>query len=191
MSSVKPLVYLGAPYNHADAAIMAIRAAAATYAAAALKARGWLVFSPLTHNQPLLHTGLVGPGWAAWAEFDRRMLAACDRLVVLLMPGWEFSAGLAAERDEASRLGIKIAKLHPASVPGLLESLGSRHGVTTLPQRDEVPPCTGHCASCDGADHHWDYCCDLDGAALELWSDSGCMRCKHCGGSRAVDALDE
>ena len=68
---------------------------------------GRLVYSPIVHSHPLSVLGLPGD-WPFWAEHNRAMLAACQPLVVLTLPGWEQSKGIAAEVALAAELEIPV-----------------------------------------------------------------------------------
>jgi hypothetical protein len=64
-----------------------------------------LVFSPLTYSIPLSHSH---KGWENWRKFDLEMLSRCDRVIVLKLPGWESSRGVAEEIARAKELGLPI-----------------------------------------------------------------------------------
>jgi len=48
-----------------------------------------------------------------WLGYDLKLLRHCDVLAVITLDGWEDSAGVRAEIDEAERLGIPIVFLAP------------------------------------------------------------------------------
>lgn len=106
------LSYLAAPYRHDDPNILRFRLLAVTYTAYEMINRGSMVFSPLTHNLPIDRVGFHGD-WTKWGPFDRLLLSRCDRLLVLTLPGWEESAGVACEIRWAEELGIPMEKIKP------------------------------------------------------------------------------
>ncbi len=101
------MIYVASPYSHPDAAVRTARYDAARRHAAQLVRDGRLAYSPIVHSHPLAELGLPGD-WSYWAEHNRRMLAACDAVVVLALPGWQESRGVAAEVAIASELGLPV-----------------------------------------------------------------------------------
>lgn len=105
------MTYLASPYSHPDPAVRAARYEQVCRHAARLLREGRLVYSPIVHSHPLAELGLPGD-WGFWAEHNRVMLAACTDLVVLALPGWDSSEGVAAETAYATRLGRPL-RLEP------------------------------------------------------------------------------
>lgn len=101
------IAYLAAPYTHNDSKVQQMRYDLVTRVAYNLIKEGILVYSPLTHNVPIDKLGLHGD-WLRWKEFDHGMLSRCDRLLVLKLPGWEISKGVAAEIAHAKEIGLPI-----------------------------------------------------------------------------------
>ena len=54
--------------------------------------------------------------FAYWREWNMRMLRACDRLAVLMLPGWEESRGVQAEITAAKAWGMPIEYLTPGDL---------------------------------------------------------------------------
>jgi nucleoside 2-deoxyribosyltransferase len=115
----RPTVYLAAPFSHPDPAVRKVRFDAACQTAAALIRSGIHVFSPLSHSCAIALYGLP-TAWSFWESFDRRMLAACDELVVLQLDGWRESRGVQAEIDLAIELDLPIRYLDPACIDEVL-----------------------------------------------------------------------
>lgn len=111
------LVYLATPYSHKDPEVRRQRVQLVTKVAAELTAQGICVFSPITHNDPLVATAKLPTGWDFWREHDSAFLRRCARLIVLQLPGWETSQGVTAEIELAKELGIPIDYI-PASAAG-------------------------------------------------------------------------
>lgn len=101
------VAYLACPYSHPDSKIKQQRHAIANRVVFDLMRRGILVYSPLTHNVPIDQLGIHG-NWMNWKDFDHEMVSRCDRLIVLKLPGWEESKGVAAEIARANEVGIPI-----------------------------------------------------------------------------------
>ncbi len=100
--------YLACPYAHSDRAVMEKRVQAATETAYTFFQRGISIFSPLTHNSPLVNMG-IGNGWEGkWEGFDLGMLGRAQKLYILTLPGWEDSRGVAEEIAYARKLSIPI-----------------------------------------------------------------------------------
>ena len=93
----KPRIYLAVPYSHHNPTWREFRVLAANLAAAALMRAGFVVFSPVSHSHPIsecLHDGQL---LSFWLEQDTPFLQICDATVILTLPGWKNSKGIAAE----------------------------------------------------------------------------------------------
>jgi nucleoside 2-deoxyribosyltransferase len=115
------MIYLASPYSHVDPAVREQRFTIATRVAAKLIRAGHQVFSPISHSHPIASNG-VPTDWTFWKAFDRRMLEACDELIVLMLDGWRESRGVQAEINLAIKLGKPIRYVspeHAASSPTL------------------------------------------------------------------------
>lgn len=108
------LTYICSPYNSPDPGIKHARFRAVCKVAAALMARGELVFSPIAHTHPIALAGSLPPDWGFWERYDRAMLEACGMVYVLMLPGWRESIGVQAEIKIAAELGIDVRYLEPA-----------------------------------------------------------------------------
>ncbi len=99
--------YLASPYSHADPLVREIRFQKAAWAASVLIRSGQVVFAPIPHSHPITKYGVPG-SWEYWAEFDKKLLAICEELVILTLDGWEQSTGIAAETAWAKELGKPV-----------------------------------------------------------------------------------
>ncbi len=115
------LGYLACPYSSPELLIRKKRFLAASWASAQLISQGTYVYSPLTHNVPLVQMGM-GNGWEKWQDFDSLMLSRCNKLILLKMPGWDVSAGVSAELEYARQLGMPIEEFE-APDEQILDSL--------------------------------------------------------------------
>jgi len=98
------LIYLASPYSHEDPDVRKWRFCRAVDAAAELMHDGYLVFSPIAHSHMIATRHDLPGDFAYWAEFDRRMVAACDEVWVLKIDGWAESVGVKAEIELAKGL---------------------------------------------------------------------------------------
>ena len=118
------LVYLASPYSHPDPIVRDERYRAVCQAVAAMLFAGQSVFSPIVYSHSLVAYG-APTDWLFWERYDREMLSRCDRLVVLMLPGWRESVGVQAEIQIAQKMGKPVMFLSPeeisVSVGGVLE----------------------------------------------------------------------
>ena len=114
------MIYLASPYSHSDPAVREQRNRVACQTAAALLRAGHATFSPIVHSHPLVEHGLPTE-WEFWQQVDRRFLAACDVVVVLMLDGWRESVGVQTEIRIARELGKPIRCVEPT----LTESAGT------------------------------------------------------------------
>ncbi len=106
------VVYLASPYSHPDVQVRDARFHAVCRVAAMLSAAGVLVYAPIAHGHAIALAGQLPTDFAYWEALDRAMLAACGRVVVVTLPGWENSVGVQAEIRIATAMGLPIRYLH-------------------------------------------------------------------------------
>lgn len=94
-------VYLGGPYTHRDPGVRAWRFKHLTAAAAYLLNRGFVVHSPITHGHVIASSHEVPESWEFWRRQSLGMLDQAAGLIVLPLPGWRKSVGLADEIEHA------------------------------------------------------------------------------------------
>jgi hypothetical protein len=100
--------YLAVPYTHPDFAVRESRYRSANECAAQLMVEDDLVvFSPISHSHPLSQFVGAAPH-NFWMRQCLPFLAHADELLVLRLPGWEHSRGVAEEIDIANKLGIPV-----------------------------------------------------------------------------------
>lgn len=105
--------YLSSPYSHPDPAIREARFHAACKAAAQLMAKGDLIFSPIAHSHSVeMASGKVNDG-AFWKRQDVPLLRHADKMIVLQLPGWVESKGIAWEIEMARSLNIPVEFMEP------------------------------------------------------------------------------
>lgn len=103
-------IYLAQPYSTNDPEVMAYRVEQAFKATAKLMGEGWRVFSPIVHTHEL--GKFVSPETAAkhdfWMEQDIALLRHAAHMVILDLPGWKESKGVAQEITVAELCQIPI-----------------------------------------------------------------------------------
>ena len=107
------MIYLASPYSHVDPAIREQRYLGALAALKKLLDQGRWTYSPIVHCHDLsIRFDLA---WDAkfWEQYDRHMIRSARTVIVLTLPGWDVSVGVAAERAYAERLGMSIEMMEP------------------------------------------------------------------------------
>ena len=120
------LMYLASPYAHPSAAVREARLEAARYVCGKMVDDGKIVMSPLVYLGELAYKGVHPP--QGWYAFDLQLLARCDEMLVLQLPGWEDSRGVMVEIAGAQTKGIpvRLMSLDEAGLPA--EILEGLHG---------------------------------------------------------------
>jgi hypothetical protein len=108
MENKKELVYLAVPYSHPRPEIREERFRAVNRVAAKLMGQGLHIFSPISHSHPISIEGNLPTNWEYWEAYDRAFLNASNKLIVLMLDGWDKSVGVAGEIAIAKELGIEI-----------------------------------------------------------------------------------
>lgn len=111
------IVYLACPYSHLDMAVRLERFDASTHAAAELIRRGMFVYSPITMTHPVdlvlaEEGGSMGSDY--WCDFDEAFMDVCAEMIILTIPGWEQSRGIAREKEHFASRGkpVRYLKRH-------------------------------------------------------------------------------
>jgi len=102
------LIYLASPYSHPDPAVRLQRFETVCKVAGDLMRNGHHIFSPIAHTHPIAVKGDLPLGFDYWEQFDRKVIAACGALWVVMMDGWRESKGVKAEIGIADELGIPV-----------------------------------------------------------------------------------
>ena len=105
------MIYLASPYSHDDPAVQEQRFQQVCRVAAAMMRDGQHVFSPIAHTHPIAQHGDLPGHWQYWEAFDRWFIERCEKVVVLMLPGWKESRGVQAEIRIAEELGIPVEYL--------------------------------------------------------------------------------
>ena len=102
------MIYLASPYTHPDPFVMEWRYLLAMRRMTELLRQGLYVYGPIVHNHELRKLGGLPPTWEFWQGYDFDMLNRCDRVEVLMLPGWQQSVGVTAEIRHAADLRIPV-----------------------------------------------------------------------------------
>ena len=82
---------------------------------------GVLVFSPVAHSHAIIEAfDDIAGRFKAWADFDMALLRPAIGLIVLELPGWDVSEGVAASVDLAMKLEKQIVYMVPGVLPAEL-----------------------------------------------------------------------
>ena len=100
-------IYLACPYAHPDESVRESRFNTVSRKAAELMNRGHVVFSPISHSVPI-DRYLESKGHEFWMAQDLPLLAVCDEMWVLALPGWDQSTGVNTEWEYAKSKGIPV-----------------------------------------------------------------------------------
>ena len=122
------LIYLASPYASPSAAVREARLEAVRFVCGKLVNEGKIVLSPMVYLGELAMRGVHPP--QGWYAFDLQLLARCDELLVLQLPGWEVSKGVLVEIAGAQTKGIpvRLMLLEEAGLPTeILEGLYEGH----------------------------------------------------------------
>lgn len=139
-------LYLASPYSHPDPLVRQERFIKACHAAGRLMKQGHSAFAPISHSHPVAEVmGERATDHAFWMAVDLPILARASKLVILTLPGWEDSKGIAEETNFAKANGIPIEYL---SEDGTVRRVGIVAPITgRLPSdaraRKSLPVATG------------------------------------------------
>jgi hypothetical protein len=88
-------------------------------AAASLMQQGYVVFSPIAHSHAVETNGMdkLETG-DFWLDQDLVVLSKCDKVIVLMLPGWEYSRGVKREVEFAKKNNIEVEYLTYESLIG-------------------------------------------------------------------------
>lgn len=109
------LVYLAAPYTHADPSVVSARMKTLCIVDAALMKQGVMTASPLLKHFLLEHSDLPGD-WNYWKDYAEVLLRKCDKMIVVMLAGWEESTGVTAEIQLCTQFDIPVEYLDPFSM---------------------------------------------------------------------------
>lgn len=92
--------YLACPYTHQSLEVRVARFEDSARAAAHLIHKGMFVYSPITMTHPIdlvMATEGETMGSDYWCDFDEAFMRVCSEMIILSIPGWRESKGIARE----------------------------------------------------------------------------------------------
>lgn len=107
------MIYLAGPYAHPDPLIMEERFEWLTAYAAQLMAKNILVYSPITHNHPIVIRYSLPRNWEWWERFNIPILMKCSCMHILMLEGWDKSTGVTAERKFCNVIRLPVYFINP------------------------------------------------------------------------------
>ena len=109
----KTLVYLATPYSDPDPTVRQERFEVVNVVAARLMRDGVHIFSPISHTHPIAIAGDLPKGWDFWETYNRAILAACCKVIIVRQVGWEKSVGVGNEIRIAGEINIPVEYIDP------------------------------------------------------------------------------
>ena len=106
------MIYLASPYTHKDEMMRQTRYRAALRAVAYLLGESKHVFSPIVHCHMIALAYTLPGEFFFWQSYNEDMIARCDSLLVLQLPGWEHSYGVMKEIEFAKSIGKPVDYLN-------------------------------------------------------------------------------
>lgn len=104
------MIYLASPYNHTNLAVMQERYEQAVEAVLELSRQypKTPVFSPIMYWHPTAVAYDKPRDAKSYKHFNQAMLKLATTVIILTIPGWEDSIGVAAERMQADLCRIPV-----------------------------------------------------------------------------------
>ena len=109
------LVYVASPYSSVPDKHQLMRTVAQTCGKYMLAYPGQYAVSGLIHHYALSEVEGLGTDYEFWKNWCETFLRKCEKLVVLTIPGWNTSTGVAAEIQLAKSLNMPIEFIDPTS----------------------------------------------------------------------------
>lgn len=102
------LYFIACPYSDPDSNVVEMRFQESTRVAAELALKGIATYSQITMTHPINQYLAAEGKKVAWSSIDMEFLTRCDGLIVLTLPGWEKSGGVAAEIQFFKERGLPV-----------------------------------------------------------------------------------
>lgn len=100
--------YLSSPYSSNDSKTKQLRFEEVVAVASTFFEAKRNVFSPIIYCHPIAPYLRKSASFKSWFQFDYIMLDLCQHLLVLTLPGWQESIGVAAEIKYALSKGYPV-----------------------------------------------------------------------------------
>lgn len=103
-------VYLASPYTPTGSETIEDRVEAVSRYAADLMMQGHSVFSPIVHSHYVANhlSDELRLDHEFWMQQDLAILRCASKMIVLKLPGWERSKGIAREIEAARKVNIPV-----------------------------------------------------------------------------------
>ena len=102
------IYFIACPYSDPDSNVVEMRFQECTKIAAELALKGIATYSQITITHPINQYLATQNKKIAWSPIDMEFLNRCDGLIVLTLPGWEKSSGVAAEIQFMKDKGLPV-----------------------------------------------------------------------------------
>jgi hypothetical protein len=107
------LEYLGTPYSNGNDYLVNFRAEMVDMIATDLTNQGRAIYSPISSWHTIACKFKMPKTFEFWETLNLSFLKQCKKLIVVMLPGWKESTGLAGEIEFAENNGIEIEHLDP------------------------------------------------------------------------------
>ncbi len=107
------MIYIASPYSDPDPEVRHNRYKAVLRYTATLLANGDTAFSPIVHCHPMAFFYDMPTDHKFWMKYDRAMIGLSKVLYVLMLPGYEESAGIKEEVEYALELKLPVHYVEP------------------------------------------------------------------------------
>lgn len=110
--------YVASPYSHPDVEVRRQRYEISVKAAKTLTRLKYSAFVPIAYDGlwDLDPDYQVDHSWSFWEMIDLPLLDRCSALILLEIPGWEHSRGVAGELEHCEKVGIPVMCLSMADL---------------------------------------------------------------------------
>jgi hypothetical protein len=102
--------YVASPYSHPNPEIRKERYELAVKSAKTLTRLGYSAFVPIAYDGlwDLDPNYTVDHSWSFWEKIDLPILDRCAALILLELPDWDASRGVAGELEHCEKVGIPV-----------------------------------------------------------------------------------
>lgn len=105
------MAYIAIPYTDSDKSVVEQRVKILCEIDALLMKIGIFTVSPVLKHLLFMHAKDLPSDWKYWEEYSYALLARCQTMYVVTVPGWEESIGVQAEIAFCEKMNIKIVYL--------------------------------------------------------------------------------
>jgi hypothetical protein len=103
--------YLASPYSHKDPVVVTDRFYKTQQATVWLLGQKIWTYSPIVHCHELAQKFKLPTDAKYWGDYNHSMIEQLSGVIVLLLPNWQESKGVAAEVKHALQLGKPIREV--------------------------------------------------------------------------------